>query len=187
MLKYFYVDGEKFCECNDYGKPIEFGRAKRRVLKKYELEHEKLFLKSMDRSGFRKETSKSLKWLSKVFNSGKPSHGAVRAVAEVFSNLLDERLEREVYRRKETLLYWINDNIEKIAKICQQKKIFAISDDKKVYEFMPPNDSIMHGVNQTTAFDDLGWPGFEVPTKSKSSSIPFVPDDFSLFELSDKF
>ena len=175
-IMHFYVDGDKFYECDEKGAPINNERMRRRDLKERESVHEKLYLKKINYSRFDEQKSKASKWISFTMETGKPSHALARSFAKLFSKLMGENLPREIYRRKRCCLLWIEGNIEKINEICKRKEIFAIETQKnvpaKVYKIISPEKSMELINGSKRPQDIIDW---FVPTKTDYTPPQFFP------------
>ena len=139
MIKMFIVDGEKY-ECDSRGVPNTDRRAKRRVLQSSEQTLEKKFLSKLKSTGFTYRHSESANWISRLTKDSKPKRMMIYSFAKFFSLFLDMDVPREAYRRSSTCLYWIDDNLKEISKICSEKKIFAVLTTGNVIKLSPPEE-----------------------------------------------
>ena len=166
MIGAYIVDGNEFCRCDQRGVPITEGRAKKRGLSRSETELEKRHLKKIKKEGFVQQQSPSAAWIAVIAGVKKASHMQVYSFAKFFSMLLDIKIPRESYRRRQCCLYWLDSHFEHIKNACKQRSINIIYTSGKSITLTPPYDCKESIVPQKTN------------SKPDSIDIPLNPMSF---------
>ena len=124
--------------CNDKGIPVANKRAPpRHDLHVNELEQENLFLRQIDQIGFKPDNCVSIRWLSYVLQESNLKHSTVISFAKLFSILLGIVFPREVYRRKKSCLFWLEQNIQRIDCFLHANIIQCVY-NQKALQITPP-------------------------------------------------
>ena len=122
---------------------IELKRQTIRKLPKKEKEYEKEFLDDLKQQNYDETKSISYNWLKETFNITHPNKGissknALR-IARFFSFYLNISIGREVYRRRKTILFWLDNNLDLISELLKKHEV-KINLDGALIPLKPPQD-----------------------------------------------
>ena len=84
------------------------GRAKARVFVHSVVEAEEELLGKISKRSFIPELCNAYLYLKHTFNTEEITYDMVRPLAHFFAHYLNFQLTREYYRRRKTLIYWLN-------------------------------------------------------------------------------
>lgn len=84
---------------------------------------ERELMRRIQDANFDAKNSAAGKWLSKMFPGGYTSE-TVKAFAVKFSELLNIYLSRDDKRRKETMIYWLDQNLRAIKNYLEQNQVY---------------------------------------------------------------
>lgn len=117
---------------------IKTKRAVRRKFVSSEKIKEKEYLELLKNENFTEDFSITFKWLTKIFSERILSYQKVRSIAGFFSFLLGIDLPREVYRRRNCCIHWIESNINRINDFLQTTTITVFFNQSRVVNLTPP-------------------------------------------------
>ena len=109
---------------------------------------EKMYLDKMKAEGFNENSSQSVKWLRSIFPEVNVKQEKVRGLAEFFAFKLGTRLGREIYRRRASLLYWMQEKLGDIADLLSANTM-TVCCDNKLYNMVPPQQPQLTTQSQT--------------------------------------
>ena len=141
-FKYFIIDNKRY-DCKKTGCPDYIRRSARKTLDHGEVIHEKQFLAFVKRSPVMEDykDTDTFKYFDRKFPKLLQNDlGALgRMLAHVFDD--DLKMPREVYRRRNTTMYWFIMNWGTVARILTQHEIIGIhSKWGKIYFDSPDYD-----------------------------------------------
>ena len=112
-------------------------------------EEEKQVLERVKNDQFNELNSISYNWLKQLFSESNIRYEKVRAICEILAYLLNEKLTREIYRRRISCVYWMEQNIQKIYAVLRANTLIALSEGK-VVNILPPDMSSKNKNKETS-------------------------------------
>ena len=131
----YYKNDELFCKCYTNGKPELRSTISRINHHDDEAEFERKFLKEIEDSNFDPDNCPANTWILSIFGIKKVSHSLIASVIKFFSLLLKIPIQREVYRRKKSCLYWLKNNLDEILYFCSYNNVSCVDTKGEKYMF----------------------------------------------------
>ena len=155
VVKAYYVDGCKICDCNDKGIPLNIERNCKRCLTANEIKEEKDYIDKLDDIGFIEKRSKSWKWIANTLNVCSPSFFDTRSITKFISFFLKIGLNREVYRRRRCCMYWLDQHFDEITNIFDKHEISIDYNGNMIKVPCPVNNKETASVSQSIKLEAI--------------------------------
>lgn len=140
-----------------------------------ENEVESNLIKKMNGSGFDDEKCESYQMLQTIFVNEKVTKEKALAIADLIAFLNNIRIPREYYRRKETVVFWLQEHFELMVKTFMNNPT-TITFNEKTTKIIPPL------IAQFDSFDEFNEDQFlNDETNSACQDDLEIPDEIDLF------
>ena len=181
MLKGFLLNGD-LLKCNERTcKPelpkTHVGQKKTGIP---ECEQENKLLEKLKKVSFDEAGSISYNWLKQMFGENNIRYEKVRGICEILAFLLNEKLTREIYRRRISCIYWMEQNLNEIAETLRANTLIALSEGKVVH-FSPPDIGSKIKNNETSVIADKSVECFDVFLDEDDKAQIFADEQWGEF------
>ena len=160
IIKYTNRTKGQIIYCNDKGMPIIYKKERIRAPRRQgiiEKKFEKIFLDRIRKSGFDEQCCDANNWLCSLFMEKKVHTNLIISMAKFLANELKEILTREVYRRRESSIFWIQCRLQEIA-ILLSNNNYVIDLGEREINLTPPNIFRVPLVDADHTIDDNKFP-----------------------------
>ena len=124
---------------DDNGRPSnKIKRASPRSLEGTEKDVERLFLEEIKNSNFIEKECFAYKWVTSICPMKNINKEIFLAISEIIAFLIDARIPREVYRRRQSLIFWLERHIGDAVEVFSKNNV-VLYWDNKCFKLTPPN------------------------------------------------